>query len=67
MKGNIWNLQISTELKMHMGKTQSIWKVESHLERLPKGQKALEWLKGLKLGWVVEVRDDQGGWVLRKP
>ena len=49
------------------GKKQSIWKVESHLERLPKGQKALEWLKGLKLGWVVEVRDDQGGWVLRKP
>ena len=52
---------------MHMGKKQSIWKVESHLERLPKGQKALEWLKGLKLGWVVEVRDGQGGWVLRKP
>ena len=46
---------------------QSIWKIESHLERLPKGQKALEWLKGLKLGWVVEVGDGQGGWVIRKP
>ena len=46
---------------------QSIWKIESHLERLPKGQKALEWLKGLKLGWVVEVGDGQGGWVIREP
>ena len=57
-------LQISANIyrtKDAYGKKTINMEIESHLERLPKGEKALEWLKGLKLGWGVAVGNGQGG------